>query len=260
MSRNLPSKGIGFRREQLVLWRLSGCRRSFGRSAGAGARIRLAVLDELFVVLLETGHDAQVGLTLGTVIVGLAAQRAALAVDRVPAIVAAERRSDPLDGTVSVPRRRSGRRRRRARIGYGTAQIVLHSGLQPVPSHGTGARAVGIAVGRRVDASRNLQRVQTGASRPTARLAGISRQFRFGVVQFQGVQGNDAQDGRKRIDDDRRRSADRSDGHGRNICRYEGERLNDRRTAAAAAAAASCYRETLTGQDWLRSLSGQAVG
>lgn len=53
------------------------------------------------MVLLETRHNAQVGLALGTVVLGLAAQNAVVLIDRVPTKIAAERRSRPQQRTVS---------------------------------------------------------------------------------------------------------------------------------------------------------------
>lgn len=55
------------------------------------------------VVLLEARHDAQVRLALRTVVLGFAPQNAPMPVDRVPAEVAAERRSGPDHRTVLRP-------------------------------------------------------------------------------------------------------------------------------------------------------------
>jgi hypothetical protein len=43
---------------------------------------------ECLVVLLEAGHDAEIGLTVGTVVLGLAPQDATVGVRRIPAKVA----------------------------------------------------------------------------------------------------------------------------------------------------------------------------
>ena len=45
---------------------------------------------ECLVVLLEAGHDAEVGLAVGAVVLGLPPQDAAVRVRRVPAVVAAQ--------------------------------------------------------------------------------------------------------------------------------------------------------------------------
>lgn len=58
---------------------------------GEGERIGLAGRHMALMVLLEAGHDAQVGLALGTVVLGLAAQYPAVRVDCVPAVIAAKR-------------------------------------------------------------------------------------------------------------------------------------------------------------------------
>ena len=53
------------------------------------------------MVLLEARHDAQVGLALRAVVLGLPPQDAPVAVRRIPAVVAAQCRAFPGLGTVS---------------------------------------------------------------------------------------------------------------------------------------------------------------
>lgn len=55
------------------------------------------------VVLLEAGHDAEAGLALGTVVLGLAAQYPAVRVHGVPAEVAAEGGARSDNRTVARP-------------------------------------------------------------------------------------------------------------------------------------------------------------
>ena len=58
------------------------------------------VLFQGLVVGLEAGHDAQVGLTIGTVVLGLPAQNPSVGVGGVPAVVAPQGRALPGLGTV----------------------------------------------------------------------------------------------------------------------------------------------------------------
>lgn len=59
---------------------------------------RIAVL--AFVILLEAGHNTQISLAFGTMVLGFAPQNPTVRIDCVPTEIAAERRSGPNDRTV----------------------------------------------------------------------------------------------------------------------------------------------------------------